>query len=487
MEYQEIIKKLQLSGAIEDGKAIVDAIPKVSQEELTQAFLEVDIEDKDSVLSFFDQYFSKVSNDDNPFQTNPNNNSSEHIKELWDVLKREKDVEKENSTLIALPFPYIVPGGRFNEIYYWDSFFTMQGLKHHDRIDIIENMIENFAWLIDQHGYIPNGNRNYFLGRSQPPFFHQMVLLLEELKGEGYLIKYTEQLRREYEFWMRGGKRRAVKLKKGFLNRYFDENSTPREEMYLDDVMLSQEVSFDHHQLYKDIRAACESGWDFSSRWFHDFKEMKKIRTTDLVPVDLNCLLYGLEQTLIKAYKLLGKTADQGLVSTLSQKRKELIQHYCWNASQGFYFDYDHKFEQSNLSWNLSGAYPLYFGIATQEQANQCAAHIESKFLMEGGLQTTTINSGQQWDAPNGWAPLQWMTVQGLLKYDHTELARDIMHRWTKLNEKVFENTGKFVEKYNVVDTSLDAGGGEYPVQDGFGWSNGVYIDFKHLLNLKQD
>ncbi|MES2881464.1 MAG: trehalase family glycosidase, partial [Bacteroidota bacterium] len=208
-------------------------------------------------------------------------------------------------------------GGRFGEIYYWDSYFTMLGLKASGKTAMIENMLKNFSFLIDTLGYIPNGNRSYFLGRSQPPFFAAMVNLLSEAKKNtkekngSVQVKYLPQLLKEYEFWMRGATdlnenniavNRVVLLPDGsILNCYSDEFSAPRPESFKEDVELAEKL-LDKKKLFKNLRAACESGWDFSSRWYKNENDFTSIHTTEIIPVDLNCLLYNLEQTIAEAY-----------------------------------------------------------------------------------------------------------------------------------------------------------------------------------------
>jgi alpha,alpha-trehalase len=362
----------------------------------------------------------------------------------------------------------------------------MLGLQLSKRTDIIENMIENFAYLINKVGFIPNGNRTYYLGRSQPPFFSLMVGLLSEEKGEDILLKYAAALEKEYQFWMDGEKqltlennsyRRVVLLPDGsLLNRYWDDFDLPRPEAYTEDVHIAKTSGDAVTKVYRDIRAAAESGWDFSSRWFKLADQMSTIQTTELIPVDLNCLMLHLEETLLKIKEL--KKDQEGILAfqLLTEKRKKAIQKYCWNDGEGFYFDYHHSDNQQTLHYNLAAVYPLFFSVSTQEQSEKVASVIEEKFLQAGGVVTTVLTTGQQWDAPNGWAPLQWMAYKGLKNYSHFSLAKKIKENWIRTNEKVYAATGKMMEKYNVVDTTTKAGGGEYPNQDGFGWTNGVFL-----------
>jgi len=412
----------------------------------------------------------------------------EHVAELWDVLTRKPD--EQSGTLIPLPNPYIVPGGRFREVYYWDSYFTMLGLQVSGRVDIIENMINNFAYLVDQVGFIPNGNRTYYLGRSQPPFFALMLMLLAEEKGDAVLLKYQPQLEKEYAFWMDGSEnlsgsnpahRRVVRMADGsVMNRYWDDNDTPRPEAYIEDKHIAAKSGRNINEVYRHIRAAAESGWDFSSRWFRDGENMETIQTTDLIPVDLNCLLYFTETILSLIYN---KQKDEERSKQLlqkSQQRKKAIKQYCWNEEKGYYFDYHFKDRQQSSLYTLAGTFALFFPISDMYQCTKIGKVIEEKFLQPGGLLTTIAATGQQWDSPNGWAPLQWIAYRGLkqLPSGNEKLAEKIRQNWMLTNEKVYAATGKMMEKYNVTDTESKAGGGEYPNQDGFGWTNGVYLKF---------
>jgi alpha,alpha-trehalase len=265
------------------------------------------------------------------------------------------------------------------------------------------------------------------------------------------------------------------------LNHYWDENDTPRPESFKKDIELAGSVS-DKKQLFRNIRAACESGWDFSSRWFKDEKDFTSIHTTEIIPIDLNCLLFDLENTIAKTYLLSDNNASAEKYTASASKRKQAINKYCWNENKRSYYDHDYIEGKQKQTITLAAIFPLFFKMATNEQAQGVAQFLNKYFLRPGGLQTTTVTTGQQWDSPNGWAPLHWIAIKGLINYGFTELAKDITERWMNINEKVYCNTGRMMEKYNVVDTSLDAGGGEYLSQDGFGWTNGVYLKLHTLV-----
>lgn len=483
-----LYEAVQTSGLFPDSKFFPDCAPKSDPAVILEQYEQAKNQPDFDLKKFVETHFIF------PETPETNYHSAEkpilqHLENLWDVLRRNPSPLGRSggaSTLISLPHPYIVPGGRFREIYYWDSYFTMLGLQVSGRTDIIESMVDNFAYLIDTFDSIPNGNRTYYLGRSQPPFFALMVNVLSEIKGQEILLKYRHQLEKEYAFWMAGenelsaenpAHRRIVCLPDGsVLNRYWDDRPTPRPEAYSEDVHIAEQSGRDREDVYRHIRAAAESGWDFSSRWFKDGQNMENIQTTDLVPVDLNCLLYFLEKTLVHTYRQLPDHTPVEVMKDRARLRKEAIQKYCWDDAAGFYFDHHFLEKTTSEAWTLAAVFPLFFQISEKEQAEKVAQHLENKFLHPGGLATTLTRSGQQWDAPNGCAPLQWMAFQGLKNYGFDTLAAEIRRRWLALNEKTYAATGKMMEKYNVMDTDAKAGGGEYPNQDGFGWTNGVYL-----------
>jgi alpha,alpha-trehalase len=384
--------------------------------------------------------------------------------------------------LLPLPHRYVVPGGRFREIYYWDSYFTMLGLEESGRHDLVADMVRDFAFLLDRYGHIPNGNRSYYLSRSQPPFFSYMVEPLVARDGSAGYRVFLPQLRREYEFWMDGAEslsageahRRVVRLPDGsLLNRYWDDRQSPREESYREDVLAARDSNRPAEEIYRNLRAAAESGWDFSSRWLADGKSLATIRTVELLPVDLNSLLYALEQTLSRAYRANAQPAESSQFEQRALARRRAIHRHLWDPRTGVFEDY--LWRERTRSGQLSAAtlYPLFAGLATAHQANDVATVIERRLLAPDGLATTTNVTGQQWDAPNGWAPLQWIAIDGLNRYGHRRLARRIAQRWIRENVLYYRSSGRLVEKYDVSGDAA-ARGGEYPLQDGFGWTNGV-------------
>ncbi|MBW4223150.1 alpha,alpha-trehalase [Enterobacter roggenkampii] len=409
----------------------------------------------------------------------------EHIDDLWPVLTRSTDKASNKwDSLLPLPKPYVVPGGRFREVYYWDSYFTMLGLAESDHWDKISDMVDNFAYEIDTFGHIPNGNRSYYLSRSQPPFFSLMVELLATHDSDA-LKKYRPQMEKEYAYWMDGvdalqpgqANKRVVKLDDGaVLNRYWDDRDTPRPESWLDDVNTAKSnPNRPATEIYRDLRSAAASGWDFSSRWMDDPQKLGTIRTTSIVPVDLNALMFKMEKLLARASQESGDAASASKYETLATARQKAIESHLWNDKEGWYADYDLKSKKVRNQLTAAALFPLYVKAAAQDRAEKVAAATSSRLLKPGGIATTTVNSGQQWDAPNGWAPLQWVAAEGLQNYGQEKVSMDVTWRFLKNVQHTYDREKKLVEKYDVSTTGT-GGGGEYPLQDGFGWSNGVTL-----------
>lgn len=414
----------------------------------------------------------------------------QHIRQLWSLLRREPGHEP-GGTFIHLSHPYFVPGGRFGEIYYWDSYFSMLGMVADGEEQLAQDMVDNFAELIDSLGFIPNGNRTYYVGRSQPPFFSLMVDVIAQTKGKGVYLKYLDELQKEYDFWMQGSNLlsahhpaayRCVEMPDGsLLNRYYDKYDTPREEMYRSDVATARTMDKESARvLFRNLRAAAESGWDFSSRWMRDGNDLATTQTTDIIPIDLNCLLHHLEKTLAKAYSLKQNKQLTSVYALKAERREKAIKKYCWNQADGFYTDYIWATNTLSHSLTAAGAYALFEHIADRKEAKRMEQCLSTKFLKQGGIVTTLSKTGQQWDEPNAWAPLQWITCKGLYDYGFLTLSKEIRDRWMKMCQRVYRSTGKMLEKYDAVNVS-DTGGGEYPNQDGFGWTNGVYKAMQSL------
>ncbi|MCG2792987.1 MAG: trehalase [Weeksellaceae bacterium] len=483
-EFFDLFDAVQRSKIFEDQKVMADAIPLFSISEINEKFRSQKGNQGFDLKEFVLQYF-KVQSSEPSVDQEEGLPIDEHIEQLWDELTRTASEDK--GTLLKLPKPYIVPGGRFNEFFYWDSYYVMLGLQVSGRIEMMKNIVENCAYLINTFGFVPNASRTYFLSRSQPPYFSLMLdLIFGSTNDKKIYSQYFETLEKEYQFWMNGVEdlpngnqyRRVIKTENGdVLNRYFDDENAPRPESYMIDVEDAETSS--NPEFYRNVRAACESGWDFSSRWFADGKSIQTIETLHLAQVDLNCLLWHLEMTLAKASGLQNFEDKKIDYSQKAEARKLAIDKYFWSEDEKIYKDYNIKSQSKTSSEHIAALYPLFLNLSNQDQAKAVSETINEKFLKKGGLITTTKESGQQWDAPNAWAPYQWLGFVAMKNYGFDDLAEKIKNNWCSNVERIYENTGKLMEKYNAIDTTSIAGGGEYPNQDGFGWTNGVYIKLK--------
>ena len=481
--FEELFVVVQTSGIFADGKVFVDAVPLSSPATILRQYRVERPDGPAALKSFVEARFQLPTEINTAPATHAEPDITAHIDALWTQLTRVTTTAPPWSSLLPLPRPYVVPGGRFREIYYWDSYFTMLGLIESGRQDLARSMVANFAFLIDRYGHVPNGTRTYYLSRSQPPFFFLMVGLLDGADPPAAFARYLPQLRREYAFWMRGAAgvhsggahARVVGMPDGaLLNRYWDDRDTPRDESFREDTELARHSGRSAPQLYRDIRAAAESGWDFSSRWLADSRSFATIDTTEIVPVDLNSLLFGLEEAIRQGCE---RTRNESCVRDFARRaarRRSAIDRYLWDEPSGAYLDY--QLEQRARVPHVTAAtlYPLFVALASDVQAQRVATVVKADLLRAGGIVATLLETGQQWDAPNGWAPLQWIAIEGFRHYQDRRLAEAVACRWMLNVTRVYRSSGKLVEKYDVIATDRKGGGGEYPTQDGFGWTNGV-------------
>jgi len=474
---------VQSAGIYPDSKLFADAVPQAAPAQILAQYREQRPDSAAALRTFIASHFSLPGEAATVPATSATPDIATHIDGLWPQLTRTSVNPPRWSSLLPLPESYVVPGGRFREIYYWDSYFTMLGLIESGREDLARSMVEDFAFLIDTYGHVPNGTRTYYLSRSQPPFFFLMVGLLGGADPAATYARFLPQLRLEYAFWMRGAaevhrggtRARVVGMPDGsILNRYWDDSDTPRDESYREDTELARKSGRPARRLYRDIRAAAESGWDFSSRWLADSRTLATIETTDIVPIDLNSLLYGLEQAIRAGCERGRDNACASEFARRAAQRQAAIDRYLWDEGSGVYLDYQRRAGARVPHLSAAALYPLFLAVASAQQGKSVATAVKSQLLRGGGIVTTPLATGQQWDAPNGWAPLQWIAVSGFRSYGETRLAESVACRWMLNVERVYRRSGKLVEKYDVIATDREGGGGEYPTQDGFGWTNGV-------------
>jgi len=483
----EFFRTVQRRDLFEDDKRFVDAEPRVDPDLLFERYLTERTRRDFDLASFVEDHFRLPK----PVAAAPDLAASRsmegHVSSLWGALTRTFEApDAAGSTVVSLPNPHVVPGGRFREMYYWDSYFTAEGLAAAGRTDLVDGMVGNVASLVDRFGFVPLGNRAYYDSRSQVPLFYRMLRVLEAEEGFDAVAPHVAALRTEHDFWTSGtdrvadaddpaAHRRVVGLGDGtVLNRYWDDRARPRPESYHEDRRLADRVRVDDRpDLFRDVRAACESGWDFSSRWLAG-EDLTTIRTTELIPVDLNAVLYGMETAIAEWLPRVGRAEAGERYAALAADRREAINRYCWDPDAGFYVDYSWVDGDRSDRLTLAAVAPLFTGAATDGRAAAVADRLRSDFLRPGGLVTTLEDTGEQWDAPSGWAPLHWMAVTGLRRYGHDALADEVAERWVDLARRSFEETGRMAEKYDVRSVGETIDLGEYEPQYGFGWTNGV-------------
>jgi len=482
--FGDLYRAVELGQVFPDQKTFADAIPTSAPATILAAYHAARAKPDFDLKAFVAAHFREPVRKTVSYHRRPGETVQQYISDLWQLLQRKPDENEGTSSLLPLPAPYIVPGGRFSEIYYWDTYFTMLGLEQDGKTALAADMVRNIASLISRYGHMPNGNRSYYLSRSQPPFFSCMVDLLARQAGTGVYATELPQMRAEYDFWMEGAAalkpgqahRRVVRLADGtVLNRFWDDRDTPRDESYREDVLTAGATNRPAAEVFRDLRAGAESGWDYSTRWLTDGKTLTTVHTTDLLPIDLNSELFHLESDLAYAYGLSGNAAEATIFADRAATRAAAIRRLMWDAAAGDFTDYDWRARRQTHVVSAATVVPLFFHVATADEATAVAATVTAKLLAPGGVRTTTLVTGQQWDAPNGWAPLQWMAIQGFARYGQTALAQTIAKRWERRVEAGFAADGVLVEKYDVqAPPGQAAQGGEYALQVGFGWTNGV-------------
>lgn len=415
---------------------------------------------------------------------------------LWKKLGRnishEARKDPARSSLIVVPNPFIVPGGRFREYYYWDSYWVVRGLLICGMKDTVKGMIDNFIHLVKTYGFVPNGGRIYYTNRSQPPFLIPIVeLYLKHTGDTDYVKSVLNDLEKEYQFWRQ---HRTVEIeispgRKYSLSIYAADMDTPRPESYYEDVHTAQTVpDADKPTLYQDIASAAESGWDFSTRWYNGTGpgkgSMSSMRTRQIVPTDLNSVLFYCEKLLEKFSRLAGSKQKVDEYKNYAEARRVAIEAVLWDERRKIWLDYDRQLKSKQEDFYGASVVPLWAGVHQGDETREKDVLRTLKRVQvlnfPGGFPTSLFASGQQWDFPNAWPPLQHMLIAGLAQSTSKEVRQEAFNfaqKWITTTYKAWATTGHMFEKYNVSVHGAPGGGGEYTIQAGFGWTNGVVLD----------
>lgn len=426
-----------------------------------------------------------------------------------DIRQLPNDVaEVKEHGLLYLPHPYVVPGGRFNEMYGWDSYFTQVGLVRDDEMVLAKNMVDNFLYQIDHYGKILNANRTYYLSRSQPPFLTQMILdVHRKQRNIAWLRSTVPAIEKYYRFWIE----EPHLTKETGLSRYYDLGNGPAPEVLsgerdskgrdhydhvkeyyrahdVKDYDLSKFYDKEKDQLtdlfYKGDRSMRESGFDPSNR-FGPF-------SVDIIhydPVCLNSLLYLMETDTAEILNILGRVKEARVWTNRAAERRQRINRLMWDEQDGLYYDYNVARKEVRRYPFVTAFYPLWVGVADKKQAARLVANLHL-FERPGGLLTSTEVTGSQWDAPYGWAPTEMIAIQGLRRYGYHKEADRITVNFLSLILKEFIQHNTIVEKYDVErrESEVSAGlrFGYKSNEIGFGWTNAAFVELYGQLPQRE-
>nr|XP_002131782.1 trehalase isoform X1 [Ciona intestinalis] len=414
---------------------------------------------------------------------------------LWKQLGRKMigDVFVNSSRYSVIPVknPVIVPGGRFREFYYWDSYFVIRGLLLSEMYTTVKGMIENFLQIIEEFDFIPNGGRIYYTRRSQPPYLIAMVKEYVEATGDKEFLNLAlPTLEKEYYFWMN---HRNIEINGHMLNYYASDVNTPRPESYREDSDVIKDLSpEDANSLLSHVTSACESGWDFSTRWAgtkysSEIEVVPQLLTRTIIPVDLNSIMAFNERTLAEFYRIIGNNTQATTFYEIYEKRAQTIESIMWNQDDNSYYDYVATENSQNKVYFASNMNPLWTKcfpstVNVTEREERMFQYLKTNGVLEypGGIPTSLRPSGEQWDFPNAWPPLVLLIIEGLATSNSSLLQNAALQqasKWVNGNYKAYLKSGFMFEKYDVTQADGVAGsGGEYDVQVGFGWTNGVVM-----------
>jgi len=496
----DILRTIQQSGIYTDSKTFVDMPMKSDPQVIIEAFKLLDNHSIPLLSKFLRDHFidagseimSWTPTDWVKYPTFIQHIKSEEYREfatqvngMWKALGKQLvpdvHVNPQRYSIIPQRFPFIVPGERFHEFYYWDSYWIIRGLLTSGMNITARGILMNALDLVKQFGFVPNGARVYYLTRSQPPLLSEMIRYYYDITGDLELLKYAlPLLETEYSYWMNT---HSVELEGGLkLNRFFTAAKDPRPESYKEDVHNAGLMNEEQAQnFYTNIIAGAESGEDFTSRWFAEGSDLRSISTTSFIPVGLNSILYKFESNMIYFYETLGLNSSIDFARALIDRRIAM-DLYLWNEEASQWFDYCLTNKSQIERVYPSNWFPIWAGAYDSTKRDQLFESLDNSDLIQiGGILSTTLDSGQQWDNPNTWAPHQSLIVQVLLELatpKSNALAETVAHRWINTTHLGYQSSRMMHEKYNALIPGAPGSGGEYPPQIGFGWTNGVTLEF---------
>lgn len=507
----ELLHQVQMAKLYPDDKQFVDMSLSMAPDQVLQRFNELAEAHNHSIprqqlQEFVQQHFQAVGQELQPWTPGDWKESpqflqkisdaklrvwAEQLNQIWKKLgkqiKPEVLSQPERFSLIYSRNPFIVPGGRFVEFYYWDSYWVMEGLLLSEMTETVKGMLQNFLDLVKTYGHIPNGGRVYYLQRSQPPLLTLMMdRYVAHTDDITFLQENIETLALELNFWTVNRTISVYSGEKSYtLNHYYVPYGGPRPESYSKDVELADALpEGDREVLWAELKAGAESGWDFSSRWLvggPNPDSLSSIRTSKLVPVDLNAFLCQAEELMSNFYSRLGNDSQAERYRNLRAQRLAALNALLWDEQKGAWFDHDID-NGKNLEFYPSNLTPLWAGCFSDPgTVDKALKYLQDSGVLnhQHGIPASLRNTGQQWDFPNAWAPLQDLVIRGLAKSSSPqtqEVAFQLAQNWIRTNFDVYSQKSAMFEKYDISNGGQPGGGGEYEVQEGFGWTNGMAL-----------
>jgi len=510
-----IIQAVNQLGIFNDSKDFVDMpILSKSPEAVLSMFASVDPASQPAVKAFLAANFGEAGSDLEAVQptdwkpgpavvTMQRNETlrafAESVHAIWPALSRRVKASvfahPERHTLLPLPRPFVVAGGRFRELYFWDTLWIVMGLLRSEMPETATAVVENLAWAARLLGKVPNGARAYYADRSQPPVLAIMLEAVVNVTGNYSLAQYVlPAVEQELEWYgaSDGSSYRAqqtAQIKGHTLHRYNVQVSGPRPESWREDQATARGAGLQPGsqaalKLWGELASGAETGWDYSSRWLRDGRALDTIRTSQIVPADLNAIMVAQLRAAARLQRAYGSKSAAADFDSRADRLVTAINEVLWDDEAGWWADYDLEAGARRPQGAVTPAafVPLWAGCAEgiyAERAGRAADSMigRSGLYLAGGLVTSREDTGQQWDSPSAWAPLQWLSIRGLERAGRGADARELARRWLRSNLLGFQSLGAMLEKYDAFHPGSPAGGGEYKPQEGFGWTNGAALD----------
>ncbi|XP_973891.2 trehalase [Tribolium castaneum] len=503
----KLLDTIQMARLFDDSKTFVDMALKNSEETVLEnfdkllqdtdnnpskddleQFLEENFENREELEEWSPEDYTESPKFLEKIQDKGLKQFAQELVKLWPKFGRKMSPEVgQNPTkhsLIPVNNGFIVPGGRFNEFYYWDTYWIIKGLLMCEMKDTVKGILENFYQIVKKYGFVPNGARVYYLNRSQPPLLALMTAAyFKESNDSQWLGEQIPVLETELNFWLQN---RSIEVNLGensyTLFHYASESGSPRPESYYEDVQSANKIENEAQkvQLWADLKSAAESGWDFSSRWMSDPNgDLTDAQTRNIIPVDLNSFLCQAFSIMSSFHQTLGNDQEATLWATKTQTLKSAIKEVFFDETDGVWYDYDLKLAQKRKNFYPSNLTPLWARASHEIDAGKIVQYLGQVLGYGGGVPASLTKSGQQWDFPGAWPPLQELVINSLYRTKDSkaiEVAKELSQKWLKSNVQAFDKYGAMFEKYDAERVGEPGGGGEYEVQEGFGWTNGVAL-----------